>query len=355
MDGFVNCHTHIFAKECIPPRFLPLFIAWFLSRIMRRKWLAHLLMWLNPFSKNDIFNRIANLLAIASLPGQSAVFRRLSGFYPEGTRFVVLSMDMDHMGAGNPRKKYTDQLEGLIRVRDTYPESCLPFVCADPRNGTVFNLVKEYIEVHGFRGIKIYPPYGFFPYDPGLDRVYEYAQANGVPVLTHCAPASFVYRGWISRTMRTDPLSGEKLPWRRKKLADLWVHPANYRIVMMRYPRLKLCLAHFGGIPAWGEYLDTPWNRDDEESWFSIVLDLIRAYPNVYADVSYTVHKPQYFPLLKVVLQDARIRPKVLYGSDYYMEEVGASERRYAISLRGYLGEADFRQIAEINPAAFLG
>jgi len=348
MDSFINCHTHIFTKDYLPPKFLPCRLVRILSRIMKRKWLAHILMWLNPFRNDDLFNRISNLLLTASLKNQKAVFGRLTRFYPEGTRFVVLSMDMDHMGAGRAKKNFRKQLLDLSSVRDEYPESCIPFVCADPRADDPLGLVTEYIEVHGYKGIKIYPPYGYFPYDPRLDEIYGYAQSNGVPVLTHCAPASFIFRGRITREMREDPLTHERLPRCRKRLAELWVHPGNYWKVLMKFPDLKICLAHFGGIPAWGDYLD------GKESWFSVVMEIIREFPDVYTDVSYTVHKPEYYPLLKVVLQDSRIRSKVLYGSDYYMAEVGTSERRYAINLRGYLGEADFRQIAEANPAAFL-
>ncbi len=355
MDAFVNCHAHVFTKDCLPPRFLPFFLAPILSRLMRRRWLALFLMRLNPFTPKDLFSRISNMLVIASLPDQKAVFRRLQGCYPEGTRFVVLSMDMGYMGAGRPRKNYGAQLDELAEVRDEFPGACLPFVCADPRNPEMMDIVTDCIQNRGFRGIKIYPPYGFFPYDRRMDPLYDYAASQGIPVVTHSGPASFMYRGRLTRSVRTDPESGEVHPRRRKKLAELWVHPANYRLVLLRHPTLKLCLAHFGGLEEWQEYLSAPWNHGDRECWLSIVLDLIRAYPNVYTDVSYTVHKPEFHPLLKVLLQEERVRTRVLYGSDYYMTESGASERRYSVNLRGFLGEADFRQIAEANPAAFLG
>jgi predicted TIM-barrel fold metal-dependent hydrolase len=264
-------------------------------------------------------------------------------------------MDFDFIGAGHPERDFRDQLLELSELRDEYPHTCLPFICADPRRPGVVDLIKEYIEERGYKGIKIYPPYGYFPYDPRLDPVYRYAESNGVPVLTHCAPATLHYRGRVTEEMRKDPLTGERLSFcTKRQLAELWVHPGNYRIVMEKFPDLKLCLAHFGGIPAWKSYLDASWDADDERCWFSIVLDLIREYRNLYTDVSYTVHEPWCFPLLKVMLQDPRIRTQVLYGSDYYMEEVGASERRYSINLRGYLGDADFRQIAEINPAVYV-
>lgn len=59
-------------------------------------------------------------------------------------------------------------------------------------------------------------------------------------------------------------------------------------------------------------------------------------------------------PLLKVILQDEKVRPKILYGSDFYMVELDIPERAFSINLRAYLDEKDYQQIAEINPEAFL-
>ena len=36
------------------------------------------------------------------------------------------------------------------------------------------------------------------------------------------------------------------------------------------------------------------------------------------------------------------------------MVKMAASEKNFSLDLRGYLGEDDYRQIAETNPKAFL-
>jgi hypothetical protein len=56
-----------------------------------------------------------------------------------------------------------------------------------------------------------------------------------------------------------------------------------------------------------------------------------------------------------VLLADPKINRQILFGSDYYMVESKASERRFGLDLRGYLGETDFRAIALDNPKAFMG
>ena len=104
----------------------------------------------------------------------------------------------------------------------------------------------------------------------------------------------------------------------------------------------------------WEKYLATSWEKNMEKSWFSAVLDLIKKHPNVYTDVSYTLHNFSLHPLLKVILQDEKIRSRVLYGSDFYMVELDMPERAFSINIRAYLSENDYQQIAETNPSGFL-
>ena len=117
---------------------------------------------------------------------------------------------------------------------------------------------------------------------------------------------------------------------------------------------MKICLAHFGGEGEWNKYLATSWDKSMEKCWFSVILDLMKDHANVYADISGTIHDTGLHPLLKVILQDQAIRPKVLYGSDFYMMELSLPERAFSINLRAYLSEEDYKQIAETNPQVFL-
>ncbi len=60
--------------------------------------------------------------------------------------------------------------------------------------------------------------------------------------------------------------------------------------------------------------------------------------------------------LLLVLLENKKVRERVLFGSDYYMmERIKSQERKMAIKIRSRLGSALFKQIAETNPKRYLG
>ena len=63
--------------------------------------------------------------------------------------------------------------------------------------------------------------------------------------------------------------------------------------------------------------------RGQKTGWRTI-LDMLRGgnYPNLYTDISYTIfYFEQNAPALKVLLEDAHVRSRVLFGSDFYMSE----------------------------------
>jgi hypothetical protein len=97
--------------------------------------------------------------------------------------------------------------------------------------------------------------------------------------------------------------------------------------------------------------LENPGNPDN---WFSIIRSMIFEYENFYTDISFTMNDTAYFALLKVLMEDDRVYEKILFGSDYYMVQTKADERRFGLELRAYLGEKLFRQMAHSNPESFL-
>ncbi len=117
---------------------------------------------------------------------------------------------------------------------------------------------------------------------------------------------------------------------------------------------MKICLAHLGGVDELGKYKSVPGNGKKGENWSSIIIDYIKRYPNVYTDVSYTMHDPKLFPQLMEILEDRELRSRVLYGSDFYMVQQEIHERDFHLNLKSSLGEDNYRQIAMINPQEFL-
>jgi predicted TIM-barrel fold metal-dependent hydrolase len=172
-----------------------------------------------------------------------------------------------------------------------------------------------------------------------MDKIYPYMVEKGLPLITHCSPGSVNHKG-----MRNEDA---------QRLAD----PEYYQVVMNEFPELKICLSHFGGMAEWQRYL----RRDksiEHPTWLEKIVDMMKGgdYPNLYADVSYTVFNFQEnIALLKVLMEDKKIRSKVLFGSDFYMTtNERYPERRLSIDLRAALGEELFWKIANTNPRNFL-
>ncbi|MBD3288422.1 amidohydrolase family protein [candidate division KSB1 bacterium] len=355
MRTIYNCHAHIFTNQCVPEQFLPFGLIRFLSQQKFSQKLGRLLNRLNPRSNDDIFDRYAAFMNIGNYQSQQEIFNLLSGFYPQTTKYVLLSVDFDFMDAGKSPKSLLSQIEELAELKkdEHYRERIYPFICVDPRRKNIGDLVKEYIEEHHFAGIKMYPPLGFYPFDRGLDEVYEYAQSNKIPIISHCSKGGIKTHAKMSKQIKSHPKTGVEFK-NEDEVKLSFAHPDNYRYVLDRYPDVKIDLAHLGGGPEVKNYLVTPWYEETEKSWFSAIIDLIRESNNIFSDVSYTMHEYELLPVLSVILSDPKVRTRILYGSDFYMVEMDKSERAFSMNLRSYIGEDNFWQIAETNPEEFL-
>lgn len=171
-----------------------------------------------------MLKRYMNIVRFSRYKDQSRIFDRLIKQYPEGAGMVVLPMDMEFMGAGNPPKPYGKQMEELAAIKVKHPNRIFPFVFVDPRrekvgNETFFDyevvegkvvlkpcFIKTYIEDKEFSGFKIYPALGYFPFDERLLPLWKYAADNGIPILTHCIRGTIFYRGKKKKEWDTHPV-----------------------------------------------------------------------------------------------------------------------------------------------------
>jgi predicted TIM-barrel fold metal-dependent hydrolase len=357
-----NCHVHTFTHEHSPDRF----VSWPIVPLtnfgpFRRLFIA---LARRFSSKRGTVERYAEIVETSYAVGQAGVFEKLQGSYPEGTRFTVLPMDMTFMNAGRVEKSIDDQHEELATLRDHFNDVVIPFAAVDPRHGEVIVAKTIWLlEEKRFRGIKLYPPTGYHPNDPVLWPLYGYAEEHGVPVLTHCSrPATVQYRGAPTAEMRRNPAGGEPFADSRYELLTRFTDPDAYIPILEKHPKLRICLAHFGGAGDWDSYLKHPWESGmdaSKKSWLAKILDMIRCgrYPNLWTDIAYTLFADdEYAYLLKVLLSDERILARTLFGSDFYVVESALlEERRRAVHVRAVLGEDVFWRIAETNPVAFLG
>ncbi len=353
-----NCHVHLFNIDYIPKYFLSRFIP---ITILKRKKLANALYRIaRPF-----VHRYSAFFFSALHGNPQDILEELQYYYPKGTRFVPLSVDFDYMQAGKAQKNFHEQLKDLAQLRRDFPFTIYPFIGVDPRRAEtedLLGLVREYIEEHEFAGLKFYPSLGFFPNNPHLFPIFEYAEAHEIPITTHCIPINKNhYRGKISRDDKDQatytPGYNKRNARSAKRFAQYYNHPYWWMKVLERYPKLKINFGHFGGAEEWARYLDNPRPRElGDESWYRQIRRFIENpdYPNVYADISFTVHDQSLYPVLKNLIQSKDTRPYVLFGSDFYMLQKDYRERRFGLDVRGYLSDSDYWQIAEINPKRFL-
>lgn len=359
----VNCHVHLFTLDHVPKRFLPFGLTHALRRAPFQRTLASALRIAWPFAARDRLNRYADFLSVGGSVGQSEVFRRLEGYYPEDSRFVALPMDMAFMGAGEPPVDLHRQHDELARIAEATGGRVMPFVAVDPRRQTeggekLVPMIERLLErrLPGgeriFRGVKLYPPLGYRPTDPALADVWALCAERGLPVMAHCS------RGGV-RSRELDPEAASAL-------AD----PDHYREVLDAHPGLRLCLAHFGGAGDWDRYfrdpeskreapLDAPTRQRAHMNWLTKIKQMIesRRWDGLYTDISYTVFFiERYLPALKVLLLDPRLRARTLFGSDFYMAEQERFEERFlSMQLRAEIGETAFWEIAYDNPQRYLG
>ena len=244
MEGYLvdiyNCHLHLFTIEHVPDRFLPPCLMYLAKHSWSRRALTWILRHFDPLSNRNIFERYARFIKITADKSQADTFEVVRSYYPTGTRFVVLPKDMSLMGAGEVAENIFKQHKEMAALRDRFPDLIFPFAAVDPRRSDVPKVLAHAVCEMKFKGVKLYPPLGYRPDDPTLmDFVYPFCLEHDLPVTAHYSRGGVCEKGKPDSAANTD--------------SDLWLP------VLEKYPLLKLCLAQFGGIDTWHNYLDSPW------------------------------------------------------------------------------------------------
>ncbi len=150
---------------------------------------------------------------------------------------------------------------------------------------------------------------------------------------------------------------------------------------------LKLCFGHFGGEDQWQDFLESDRDRYSSRlirepgkgidflyspegeprpgkieqiwksvDWYSIICSMILQFEHVYGDISYILHQPDIYPLLKQALQKQNpiLRQRVLFGTDFYVVRNHKSEKQLLAELQANLDQEEFDLIARENPNRFL-
>lgn len=328
----INCHCHIFSLECVPLDFRKRFLLDMRNRHVR---------WVHGLARRLLFHesKLERYLSLTGLSIRKMAWRLIDEMDEAGVDACVpLMMDMEYCsGYGGGVMPYQQQLEETAAAACEVNEKSgrvrmMPFVAADPRRTDVLNVVTRALDGGVFKGVKIYPVMGYPPGDRRLFPIYEYCAANGVPVTTHCQNAG---------------IPGLKA-YRPLAAPDGWIP------VLEEFPQLKLDLAH---------------NDRTGSDWQATIWKLIKRYPNVYTDVSYNTEMwtmpGRYFANIKMMLNDAALQDKVLYGTDWYMGRYLWTEASYLRWFTQYARRIpwcateftpeEIRRLTEANPKRFLG
>jgi predicted TIM-barrel fold metal-dependent hydrolase len=186
--------------------------------------------------------------------------------------------------------------EALAESRSMFDASdgrLRPVVTVDPTRGVevVSDAISHWDKDAHIAGIKLFPGYlPFYPHDPRLAPVYEFAHRKRLPVLVH---------------------QGDTLD--RKGLVK-FARPVELDEVAVQYSDVRFVLCHFGN----------PWVEEAAE--------VVYKNENVYADTSGLLAHPSARYFEKMVEQCRRrlfqaiisigSADRILYGSDWPLEEL---------------------------------
>jgi predicted TIM-barrel fold metal-dependent hydrolase len=348
MQEFINVHCHLLNFKFIPDAFFrtrTFFLREWLLRQKTTRWFARILFFFVPGKKHDRYHE-----SLAMMDKDiDAVTERFVAEMAKAEIVLATPLMMDLELASfrvKPEAPYRYQVVLISEIAARHPGEIMPFIMFDPRRKGASELIKKALEEMGFLGVKVYPPLGHHP-DPlsflneaevnhELAEIYEYCEKESIPVTTHCS-AGGAYSGDLMRC---------------RELAQEFAHPSSWRIVLEKYPKLHLNLAHFGGNEDF-------MRIDDPESWSAKILELMKKYDNVYADISY--HEPAlleesagtYFKILEKLMNTNRVKDRIIFGTDWPMTRHTWTEEDYVGAFKGFPPKM-LQKIAFENPLNFL-
>ena len=204
-----------------------------------------------------------------------------------------LGIEVDDATTAAAVAKYPDKFVGFACVNPTYPDA-------------LENLEHAHVEL-GLRGVKMTPLYmNFHLADPRAQPIYEYCQRNNLPITLHMGAG-------VGHPCPLD-----------------YGRPLHVDAVALRYPELKLVMAHMGH----------PWEGE--------CIVVFRKHPNVYAEVSGLFYRPWQFYNTLMLAEEYDVCGKIFWGTDYPFSRV--AEAREGLRLVNRVtGNAGLPQVSEEN------
>lgn len=155
-------------------------------------------------------------------------------------RLVLLPLDLTTTHGGWIVSN--DEIEKIVQAA---PDRFIGFASVDPRRPDALEVLDHAFRDQKLAGLKLNPSkQAFYPDDPMLDPIYKKCLEYNKPIMFHAG-----------------------MSWEPDCLIK-YARPVNFEEVAVKYPELRICLAHFG----W------PWAIE--------TAMLCLKYPNVYTDTS---------------------------------------------------------------------
>jgi len=300
-----------------------------------------------------LLEQIARLSILDRLPAGKREMQRVHPFVAFDPLREISRNPADYSIAA-PVKRWRENKEAEPPLADAWWERPVREV---PTAKGSFETVRVAIEKMGFIGVKLYPPVGFkasgnggpngVRLDAALHRLFSYCSANDVPVMAHCGSSNAFSRDALESA-----------------------HPRNWADTLETYPKLRFCFGHLGhseGVE------DPPDQAHIERGWAWNAVQLMRAHPNVFADLGNTTTSSEapYLgrtdrAVLKAVFKieenGAPVLPRRLtYGSDWFMNTLLGDHadyyRRMSQALARVLSDLpgfDFKALVSENALQFL-
>lgn len=305
---------------------------------------AYVLHNLIPYTSKDALDKLKNFI-VYEKKTQLQKLEIIKKLYPTNTKFNVLTINQHYLEGGKVGRKYEDQLKEVIALKVS-KEPINIFYFSEPRCPENFSMLLKY-EKH-ISGLKMYPNWGYFPYDSRLTTSWDWANRNGKPIIFHCTEDAIInYQGDdIDYLLKESKFPLNKCKNRKEKAGN-FANPKGIAKMAIKYPNAKVNAAHLGGVNAILGHLK------GEHTYTTDILHYCKSLPNFYTDISFCAYDEVVQQFIKTLLIDPILKHKILFGSDFYMNQAVAFQEDYTKKLKSVIGIQAFNQMIKINNNLF--
>jgi hypothetical protein len=218
-------------------------------------------------------------------------------------------------------------------------------------------------------GFKMYTALGYRPDDPKLPTLWDfYARCAklDVPILCHgtkhgLTPADI--GAYYDADHPGDAHATNAI--KENYFYETFISPMAWEKVLKRNPSLRLCLAHLFGHDEWASMRPAgpaavTAAKPGSDNWVADLLRMLKTYPNLYVDISYSPLEQNHIDQFKEVLRfDPSVKERILFGTDWYLmtqeSEFGSAIPLPFVQKKGYREYfADtYNRILQIGDQAF--